>query len=444
MSFPWLPIGTALTPDALSGRLLCGGAGWQLLATDTRGRVALLLDPGASDAPPWWRDELAALSDAAQCGTIDGPWNFSVYLARSNLRPRTLGELALRNPSIGPGELGCLLDAIEALRGRRVEAAWDSALFLPGAGFLLGTGADANEHRGGIILALLSGGARDPALTPARIRELNPRLTEAEIEEALARFGLAPGSARRIAAVGAPEAFALPGQPKLEAVFRERVIDVAHRPAAYAKLGVKLPNGILLKGPTGTGKSHAARVLAKFLGWPVFDLNLASIGSSFIHETAKQIAQLFAKAARAAPAIVLLEEVDALGGARDRTHSAGVEEVNTLLSQMENATDRTILVIGTTNRPEALDPALLRRGRFDISVAVEKLDAAQAQAMLDGLLSERPRIAGLDTTAIAARLAGRPASDVAWLVEEAARLAVRAGKDAIDEISLAATVRSLS
>lgn len=116
--------------------------------------------------------------------------------------------------------------------------------------------------------------------------------------------------------------------------------------------------------------------------------------------------------------IVLLEEVDALGGARDRTHSAGIEEVNTLLRQVENAAARTILVIGTTNRPEALDPALLRRGRFDLSIVVEKLDAAQARAMLDGLLCERPRAAGLDLVAIAARLAGRPASDLAWIVEK--------------------------
>jgi ATP-dependent Zn protease len=141
---------------------------------------------------------------------------------------------------------------------------------------------------------------------------------------------------------------------------------------------------------------------------------------------------------------VLLEEMDALGGARDRTHSAGVEEVNTLLRQVENAGNRAILVIGTTNRPEALDPALLRRSRFDLTIAVEKLDAHQARAMLDGLLSERPRAAGLDAATIAARLAGRPASDLAWVVEEAACLAVRSGKDAIDEICLALAVRNLS
>jgi cell division protease FtsH len=200
----------------------------------------------------------------------------------------------------------------------------------------------------------------------------------------------------------------------------------------------------LLKGPAGTGKSHAARELAKFLGWPVLDLNLASIGSSFLHETSGRIAETFSKAESAAPAIVLLEEVDALGGARDRTHSAGVEEVNTLLREVENAAARTILVIGTTNRPEALDPALLRRGRFDLSIVVEKLDAHRARAMLDGLLSERPCAAELDLAVIATRLAGRPASDLAWVVEEAARLAVRSGKTAIDEICLASAVRNLS
>jgi ATPase family protein associated with various cellular activities (AAA) len=237
----------------------------------------------------------------------------------------------LRNPSIGPAELRCLLDSIERLHERHAEAKWETALFIPEAGFLLGTDAEPEENRRAVIIALLSGGVRDPALTSARMRQFNPHLTGVEIDQALKRLGLAPSTPRRAASVRPPEEFALPGQPSLEKVFREHVIDVAYRADDYAKLGVKPLHGILLKGPTGTGKSHAARELAKFLGWPVFDLDLASIGTSLLHETSRRIAEVFAKAETAAPAIVLLEELDALGGARDRTHSAGVEEVNSLL-----------------------------------------------------------------------------------------------------------------
>jgi ATPase family protein associated with various cellular activities (AAA) len=445
MEFPWLPIGTALGRDAASGRVLRAGSGWQLLATDTPGATALLLDPDAPDAAPWWADEVAALQEVLACETTtDGARTFCSCLIESVPGARTLGDLALRNSSIGPEELCCLLDGIESLRERHSNAGWEAALFIPGAGFLLGTREDPAEDRRAVITALLSGGVRDPALTPARIRQFNSHLTEVEIDQALRRLGLAPGTSRRAAFVRPPEEFALPAQPQLEKVLREHVIDVVYRADDYTKLGVKPPNGILLKGPTGTGKSHAARELSEFLGWPVFDLDLASIGTSLLHETSRRIAEVFAKAETAAPAIVLLEEVDALGGARDRTHGAGVEEVNTLLRQVENASARAILVIGTTNRPEALDPALLRRGRFDLSIAVDKLDVARARAMLDGLLGERPSAVGLDVAAIAARLAGRPASDLAWVVEEAARLAVRSGKHAIDEICLARALRNLS
>ncbi len=443
MEFAWLPIGTALGPNAESGRVLRTEPGWQLLATHTRERMALLLDLDAPNAPAWWAAEIAVFQNVLACETItDGTRTLCSCLVDSEIGPRTLGDLAMRNASIAPEELCCLLDNIESLRKRQPNAGWETALFVPEASLLLGAREDPKEDRRGVITALLSGGVRDPALTPRRIREFNPCLTEVEIDQALQRLGLAPSSCFGTLAVRPPEAFVLPGQPHLEKMFREHVIDLAHRPGDYAKLGVRLPNGILLKGPTGTGKSHAARELAKFLGWPVLDLNLASIGSSFLHETSRRIAGVFAKAETAAPAIVLLEEIDALGGARDRTHSAGIEEVNTLLRQIENAGARAILVIGTTNRPEALDPALLRRGRFDLSIAVEKLDAAQAHAMLDALINERPRAP--DTAAIAARLAGRPASDLAWVVEEAARLAVRSGKNAIDEICLASALRNLS
>jgi len=179
------------------------------------------------------------------------------------------------------------------------------------------------------------------------------------------------------------------------------------------------------------------------LGWPLYELNVGSVGSSLLHETPRRIAQVFEDAASHAPAIVLLEEIDAIGGSRDQTHSAGVEEVNTLLREIESAASRGVLAIAMTNRKAALDPALMRRGRFDVVCELGYGDGAQIQAMLDSLLAERPCVPGLNTASFAGRLSGRPASDVAGVVDEAARQAARAGKRAIDDVALGNAVRSI-
>ena len=445
MDFPWLPIGTGIPGGGASGRLLRGGIGWQVIATNMTGQVALLLDPGAQAAPPWWGDEIGLIRATFPLNTVtDGYHAISLLAMQSWEAPLTLNDLGLRSPNVTVGELSELLDAVEALKARRPSAAWRSALMLPGRRHLIPTENDPDEDRRAVVIAILSGGVSTPVMSAAQIREMNPWLTESEITGALRRLGLATPVGRRKGEQRPPETFTLAGQPGLERLFRERVVDILYRAEAYSRMGVTIPNGILLSGPPGSGKSFAAAKLASFLGWPIFDLRLSEIGSSLLHETGKRIASTFEAAASAAPAIVLLEELDAIGGARDRTHSAGVEEVNTLLREVEKAKDQSILVIATTNRPEAIDHALTRRGRFDVAARVERADASQAQAMLDSLLAERPCSPGLNTAVHASRLSGRPASDISWVVEEAARHAVSMGKQAIDDICLAAALRALS
>jgi hypothetical protein len=150
MKFAWLPIGTALEPNAASGRVLRTEPGWQLLATNRPDCAVLLLDRDASDAPPWWPAELSALQAALDCDmTTDGARTFCVCQVGSEPGPRTLGDLALRNPSIGPKELCCLLNSIESLCKRQPNAGWETALFIPEAGFLLGTREEPKEGRRG-------------------------------------------------------------------------------------------------------------------------------------------------------------------------------------------------------------------------------------------------------------------------------------------------------
>ncbi len=433
--FPWLPIGTPLPGGVASARLIDAGPAWQVCAAGTGGRLALLLQRDAG--PDWWAAELEALAEAA--GPLAEVEGLLCLALPGSARPCTLAGLALRDPTLGRAEAEALATALAALQRRCPQAGWSSGLFLPEPGFVLATQADPADDRAAILAAALSGGVRKPGMTPTRIAQLNPRLDPATA--ALVLDALGAGAAQRPAPD--PDGFCLPGQPALERLLQEQVLDVLHRPAEYARLGVPAPGGVLLAGPPGCGKSFAAGRLAAFLGWPLHEVSVASVGSAWLHETSRQLADAFGKAAAEAPAVVLLEELDALGKSRAAGFGATAEEVNTLLRLVEQAPGRGLLVVGTTNRPEAIDPALRRRGRFDLLHVMDHADEHGMAAVLRALLNGRPHAPTLDIPAAARRLARRPSSDAAWVVNEAARLTVRGGHPAIDDLALARALQHL-
>lgn len=433
--FPWLPMGSPLRGGAVSGRVLDSGPAWQLCAAGTG--TVLLLRPAVG--PAWFGSEVTALDEAAgPLGMMD---DLAYLLLPPGQRPYTVAGLALRAPPVGRAEAQAVARALSAMNGRQKLSGWSSALFLPRPGIALAMEEAPDEDRRAALVAVLSGGIRDGSLPPSRIAAANPLLDTAT---AAAVLDLVPAG-RAARPVMSPEGFLLPGQPGLQAVLRDQVLDVLHRPGDYARLGVSQPAGVLLAGPPGCGKSFAAARLAGFLGWPLHEISVASVGSAWLHETPRLLAKAFATAAAAAPAIVLCEELDALGKARAGNSGPAVEEeVNTLLRELEVAAKRGLLVVGTTNRLEAIDPALRRKGRFDIVFTMDYPAEAGAAAVLESLLADRPHVAGLDVTGLARRLARRPPSDLAWVVNEAARLAVRGGQDAIDELMLARAAGQLS
>ena len=441
-AFPWLPIGTALPGALQSGRLLDSGpAGsrpaWQVCAAGNG--TVLLLQP--SGGPPWWEDELERLRSAAGPALAETDGLLCLSCGR-NARPMTLAGLALRTPPVDAVEAPPIVSAVLEMAGRHPGAGWGSALLLPGLPFALAVAeAQPGESRRAILLSALTGGAGAAAGTVDELLRLNGRLDRATARTVLDTLSGDAGVAA--APVPAPELFTLPGQPALEALLREQVLDVLHRPAEYARMGVPWPGGVLLAGPPGCGKSFAAARLASFLGWPLHEVSMAGVGSAFLHETSRQLARAFAEAASAAPAVVLLEELDALGRTRDGHFAPSVEEVNTLLREVEAAPRRRLLVLGTTNRPDAIDRALLRRGRFDLLHTMDYPDAPGAAAVLAARLADRPHAPGMDLLSAGRRLARRPPSDLAWVVDQAARLAVRGGRTVIDDILLARAMADL-
>ena len=177
---------------------------------------------------------------------------------------------------------------------------------------------------------------------------------------------------------------------------------------------------------------------------PSLSWGIGEIGSPFIHQTSVRLKALFRQAAERAPSIVIIDEVDALANARGiGSQDYKVEEVSELLKLVEAAAADGITVVATTNRKDAIDPAFLRKGRFDHAFEVDYPSVEEVLAALESLVSERPHIPGLRLATAAERLADRPMSDTAWVVNEAARLAVKSSKDAIDDICLFGAISKL-
>jgi cell division protease FtsH len=250
------------------------------------------------------------------------------------------------------------------------------------------------------------------------------------------RSGVAPqkGSAKPLGP------FVLPGRQALSAFFNEHVVDVVADADRYAALGIGFPGGIVLEGPTGCGKTFAVERLVEHLGWPSFSVEASSIASPYIHETSKKVAEVFAAAIKEAPSAIIIDEMDAFLANRDTgSQQHHVEEVAEFLRRIPEASAKRVLVIGMTNKVDAIDPAILRRGRFDHVIHVGHAGKVEIEGLISSLLANIPNeISNL--SALAGKLAGRPLSDVSFVVREAGRLAARAHKKSIGDEEIAAAL----
>lgn len=238
--------------------------------------------------------------------------------------------------------------------------------------------------------------------------------------------------------------FRLPGRPSLEAFFNEYVVDIIRNEQKYSRVGISFPSAIVLYGPPGCGKTFAVERLAEFLEWPCFKIDSGTIGSPYIHATSRKIGEIFDEATRNSLSIIVIDEMDAFLSDRSAetsgTHHA--EEVAEFLQRIPEASRKRVLVIAMTNRLDVVDPALLRRGRFDHIIEVGMPSAEEVRELLSSLLSGLPLSNNVDLSVLAKRLAGHPLSDVAFVVKEAGRLSVREGKDSIDTGIIESAFRS--
>ena len=239
------------------------------------------------------------------------------------------------------------------------------------------------------------------------------------------------------------EPFRLPGQRALAAFLNEEIIDVIRRFDEYERMGIGFPGATVLYGPPGTGKTFAVEKLAEYLGWPRYDINSDSIGSTYIHETGMKIARMFDAAIRNAPSVLVIDEMEAWLSKRTGAGTGWhhVEEVSEFLRKIPEAIDKHVLIFAMTNVIKEIDPAVLRRGRFDYQIEVLPAGKEDIGDLLVSRLQELPADPGIRIDSIAAKLAGHPLSDVAFVLREAGKLAVKSRRKEITQEHLEQALR---
>lgn len=221
----------------------------------------------------------------------------------------------------------------------------------------------------------------------------------------------------------------------------QEVVDFLHNPKRYTDIGAKLPKGALLVGPPGTGKTLLAKAVAGEAGVPFFSLAGSDFVEMFVGLGASRVRDLFKEAQKMAPCIIFIDEIDAIGKSRDSRYGGGNDEreqtLNQLLAEMDGFdTSKGLLILAATNRPEVLDKALLRPGRFDRRIIVDKPDLKGRLETLKVHSKDVKMDESVDLDALALATAGLVGSDLANMINEAAINAVKNGRQLVNQSDL--------
>ncbi len=465
----WFPVKHELSNQYKLGRLLYSGPDWQIYRLD---RENSLLVARSILANRWVEADL--LPDTVLESFTFGKESYKAIASGSGQRLEPVAEggspdskadglsfaLSLRESRKIAAEVP-LHDAIYAERYSRLLPTWTvseatpdgevmgrwltGGVYIPVTSFrrlssLLGWLDKKDVH--GLVEAAGFAAPLDSSGSPTRERPQRQK-AKSESEKAVTPRALTEGdSGERLLT----QQFRLSGRPELEAFFNEHVIDIIENAERYKALGIDFPTAIVLHGPPGCGKTFAVDRLVEYLDWPSFSVDSNSVGSPYIHETSRKVSEVFDRAMDASPSIIVIDEMESYLSDRQIHESTGlhhVEEVAEFLRRIPEANKRGVLVIGMTNRLEMIDSAILRRGRFDHIVEVGMPSAAEVSSLIDSLLAKVPVMGAIDTEDMVDALTGRALSDTAFVVREAARLAARAGKAALDNDSLRAALASL-
>jgi len=454
----WLPIGHKLPDGAKSRVALFEGPGWQILEIHGSGRALVV------------RDELAYR------------WVDSSLLDHGALIPFEFGNQRLCSITCGPSQVLCPVSdgkspdsknealafalALKATREIDKKSPLQDALYVEKISRLLPTYSISSRTEDDVVLGYwLTGGASVSVKSFRRLRQMLSWMTASQLKEIVEAAGfevteLVPSDRQHTAKREAytdretalhpnvqekqtSKVYELPGRPELESFVNEHIVDIVQNRDRYKALGIEFPSAVVFHGPPGCGKTFAVERLVDFLGWPSFQIDASSVASPYIHETSRKVAEVFDKAMQNAPSVLVIDEMEAF--LADRDMGSGhhrVEEVAEFLRRIPEATKNEVLIVAMTNRVDMIDPAILRRGRFDHVIKVDYASEAEVLSLLNKLLISIPKQNNVAPAPLAKQLAGRPLSDVAFVVREGARLAARSGKNQLDQESLLAALSS--
>lgn len=463
----WLPIGFELPDGAHCGKASRGGSDWQIVETEGGGRALLV------------NVDLAAR------------WIESGLVEEQELRAFSFGSAAFCEVSCGPGQiLAPTLDcrspdterealafamAFRATRDIDPQSPLQDGIYVEKLSRLLPTYVAASGMDDDVVVGTwLTGGAQVSAKSFRQLRDMLSWMGPEQLRDVVTAAGFAvkelmptvPTSPAANSTSGAEASssmaqggtfqyagdglakifrgpFKLSGRPELEAFFNEHVVDIIVHQKRYKALGVGFPAAVVLHGPPGCGKTFAVEQLIEYLGWPSFQIDASSVASPYIHETSKKVAEVFEKAIQNSPSVLVIDEMEAFladrgmggGGSHHR-----VEEVAEFLRRIPEASANEVLIVAMTNRIDMIDSAIMRRGRFDHVIKVDYASAEEVLALLGKLLETLPKDGTVDPTTLAEQLAGRPLSDVVFIVREGSRRAAKAGAEKLGQAFLLAAM----
>lgn len=458
---PWLPVGYKLPDGTLTRVSVYVGTNWQIFETQGNMRALVVDDELARR----WNDTGLIEQGLFHEFDFGGRRLWSICCDSSQvLCPVTEGK----SPDTKVEALSFAL-ALKATRDIDPESPLQDALYVEKISRLLPTYSISSRIDDAVVLGYwLTGGANVSAKSFRRLRQTMSWLGAGQLKDVVEAAGfevaeLVPADKTRTAPsrsdsepaasanrkesqedrISEAKAFELAGRPELAAFFNEHIVDIVQNRDRYKALGIDFPSAIVLHGPPGCGKTFAVEQLIDFLGWPNFQIDASSVASPYIHETSKKVAEVFDTAMQNAPSVLVIDEMEAF--LADREMGSGhhrVEEVAEFLRRIPEAAKHQVLIIAMTNRVEMIDPAILRRGRFDHVVKVDYASEVEVLSLLENLLSTLPKEEDVDSKPLARELAGRPLSDVTFVVREGARLAARSGKDRLDQASLLSAMRA--
>ena len=428
-----LPINYEILPNIKSGKLIYSSDHWQLIYTIGKADKALLF---SIDLLRYWQDHNFITDD--QFDKINFNNNeFAVLTSESKLLA-PISELS--RPETSDESTGFAI-ALKRSRMKDPDLSFSECIYCEKTALLLPAQYPKEILPDDILLgSYLTGGVHISSRSERRMLSLVPWLTKENLKK-INETALIPLVEEKEGEIieADKKLFRLFGRPDLELFFHDHVIEIIEKEEHYRTLGIDFPSAIILHGPPGCGKTFAVDTLVDYLDWPCYTINSSSVGSPFIHQTGMKISEVFDTAMKNSPSVIVIDEMEAYLSDRDigsGSSSHRIEEVGEFLRKIPEALKNQVLIIGMTNRIEFIDSAIMRRGRFDHVIQVDMPSDSEVASLLTKLLDERPCEADIDLNMAIDVLTGKPLSDIAFLIREAARLTAKSGKNKIDNGSI--------